>query len=1369
MSWGYVQYDYPNSILLHKFVIWLDKAANVYFAIKENDSDDWAYYACADTGRELATGKKLTLCGSESEAQSKYWTTASGTNIAILPLNKQTRYAKMFVQEGDSVTVREFHPSAYIVANEIVSGTLDINNLLSDAPLITVTKDDVIRLKIGNYNSTYYGIAGYDSDGNMIFEISDNANAMSGWLFDADKIYVADGIEIDGTNKRIRTTDYTTGTFGKGWNIDTDLAEFQNIIARGVFRTSVFEKNTINAINGVFLVSKSDVLDSDMTALDASTLTIQGNTTFAANEVLRIKDGTDDEWLLVTDAASAPTYTVTRDLEGSYTSNNNPAWAKGTAVISTGTTNDGFIVLDASSASGNTVWKSIGSPVIQIFRRTSTTYSGYTEIIRLGNLYGYATLDKSFSSNLYGINIGTSSSYLAYDTTSGLRVKGNITITEGSIDWDEITNTGDVMPAHVYCQTTAPSSGMKEGDLWIDTDDGNLLYRYTSGSWTEYQDDDIVTALGRNKTFIQSSIPTSENAGDIWIDSDDNNKMYRAASAGANEIKAGEWVFIYPSMLNTPSTAGLFLSSTNMGYWNGSAWKTYIDSSGNFLFGDYSGGNSGITWNQSAGTLYIRGAIILSSGSYVGSTLATTVESNSAAGILKAKTFYQSSIPTSLAVGDLWIDSDDDNKLYRAEMVGANEIKAGEWVLVRDTGITSALEDAAQAISDAASAQGTADGKVTTYYQTSIPTSEAEGDLWIDTDDGNKLYRAASAGANEITAGEWVEVQDDAIATAISNAATAQSTADSKIVTFFQDSVPTATDAGDLWVDTNDDNKLYRSTNAGDNEVKAGEWVSARDAGIADALGQLDDIASDAKITPVEKLTAKQLWDAIVTEGYPTTGTIPVQATALGVSDTDFDTAYAALNTYLNTTLAVFSDMTATTNITRSTWDTKWKNYYDQRTQLLNDLAAKAATLATWETGMSGFPEFLTTPAPADVGLYVGATYLGYYNAGTWTSYLDSSGNFYLKGSYGGLWWTASSDVLTIKGAVNGSAFTTAGAVLTTSCAAGATSISVSDTTDFASSGTNYAYFIDSSNDGDVFTYTGKSTSTGPGNLTGVPSSGDYRVLAHSVSSGNRPIIVPAAAGGMYISDAVNEMRYWGKVTVAGSTYAELATIGSPTYGSDTAIGKFGTTGTDKIAVVAISGTKEAVWAYSVSGYAVYGTSEDSIAVVGVSIDSYGVYGISTNSYGVSASGRVKGPLYLVPSVSASAPTVSANAGAFWVTSAGIPYFNFGADAWRPFSFMHMKMGTYSGNSGASQDINIGISLSTMSYVFIMVKNLGSGVDAVFYCGGTAISDYSFDINSTTAAGSDFITGLTTTGFTVAGDSQVNDAYTYQYIVFYEY
>lgn len=43
--------------------------------------------------------------------------------------------------------------------------------------------------------------------------------------------------------------------------------------------------------------------------------------------------------------------------------------------------------------------------------------------------------------------------------------------------------------------------------------------------------------------------------------------------------------------------------------------------------------------------------------------------------------FYQSGIPTSVNIGDYWIDSDDE-KLYRAECVGADQITVGEWVLI---------------------------------------------------------------------------------------------------------------------------------------------------------------------------------------------------------------------------------------------------------------------------------------------------------------------------------------------------------------------------------------------------------------------------------------------------------------------------------------------------------------------------------------------------------------------------------------------------------------------------------------------------------------------------------------------------------------
>ena len=252
-------------------------------------------------------------------------------------------------------------------------------------------------------------------------------------------------------------------------------------------------------------------------------------------------------------------------------------------------------------------------------------------------------------------------------------------------------------------------------------------------------------------------------------------------------------------------------------------------------------------------------------------------------------------------------------------------------------------EDNATDDTAAAAAQALAITKTKCFYQTSIPISISIGDLWIDSDNGNKLYRAASIGADAITAGEWVEVPDQ-----------------NKTTTFAQDAIPTSLAVGDLWVDTNDENKLYRAESIGADQIIAGEWVLLRDSSIAIAqaaaeaaqgaandaqgdattsLNELADIAADDKITPVEKLTAKQLWDAIVVEGAAGTGTIPVQATAYSVADTDFDTVYAALDAYLNTDPDIFDDLTTTTTIVRSEWDAVWKNYYDERTKLLQAIA----------------------------------------------------------------------------------------------------------------------------------------------------------------------------------------------------------------------------------------------------------------------------------------------------------------------------------------------------------------------------------------------------------------------------------------------
>ena len=61
---------------------------------------------------------------------------------------------------------------------------------------------------------------------------------------------------------------------------------------------------------------------------------------------------------------------------------------------------------------------------------------------------------------------------------------------------------------------------------------------------------------------------------------------------------------------------------------------------------------------------------------------------------LRITTFIQSAIPTSLAAGDLFIDT-DDGKMYRATGIGDTTIEAGKWIRV-DLGLYPALIDALQ-------------------------------------------------------------------------------------------------------------------------------------------------------------------------------------------------------------------------------------------------------------------------------------------------------------------------------------------------------------------------------------------------------------------------------------------------------------------------------------------------------------------------------------------------------------------------------------------------------------------------------------------------------------------------------------------------
>jgi hypothetical protein len=84
----------------------------------------------------------------------------------------------------------------------------------------------------------------------------------------------------------------------------------------------------------------------------------------------------------------------------------------------------------------------------------------------------------------------------------------------------------------------------------------------------------------------------------------------------------------------------------------------------------------------------------------------------------KIDSFFQPSPPSGASLGDLWFDTDDNNKIYR--------YNGSSWVVSQDTGIPLA-------IANAAGAQATADSKVRTFYTNTTPTATGLGDLWYNT------------------------------------------------------------------------------------------------------------------------------------------------------------------------------------------------------------------------------------------------------------------------------------------------------------------------------------------------------------------------------------------------------------------------------------------------------------------------------------------------------------------------------------------------------------------------------------------------------------------------------------------------------------
>lgn len=421
--------------------------------------------------------------------------------------------------------------------------------------------------------------------------------------------------------------------------------------------------------------------------------------------------------------------------------------------------------------------------------------------------------------------------------------------------------------ARVFAQAAAPTASAA-GDLWVETDNSNKLWRWSGSAWVSAQD------TAKNRTFYQTAAPTATATGDMWIDSDDNNRLYRWSGSA--------WVEVTDPRTAANSSAVSALDSrvtTAEGNITANAsaittLDTRLDAAENDIGGQASA-ISGLDTRVSNA----EGAITSQSTSLTALTASVSQRARvfaqadaptaSAAGDLwvetdngnklwrwsgsawtsaqdsnKNKTFFQASAPTAIAAGDLWIDSDDNNRVYRwngsswAEVTDTRTAANSSAISALDSRVTTAEGNiSAQASSiteldsrlDAAEGniggQATAINTLTTsvsqrarvFAQADPPAATAAGDLWIETDNGNKLWRWSGSA--------WTSAQDT-----------------NKNKTFFQTSAPTATAAGDLWFDSDDNNRSYRWNGS--------SWVETTDprtAANASAITALDSRLTTAE------------------------------------------------------------------------------------------------------------------------------------------------------------------------------------------------------------------------------------------------------------------------------------------------------------------------------------------------------------------------------------------------------------------------------------------------------------------------------------------------------------------------------------------
>lgn len=333
-------------------------------------------------------------------------------------------------------------------------------------------------------------------DGEQFNIIGVNNDTLQAGISATDGTIKAGGglIIIDRDGIYSNSYDATSGAAGFIINPDGSIVA-QNAKIRGTIETAVFETEKVSVQSGTQWVSEGSALAAALTDSDTTIIVNEG--VFRMNDFVRLKNGTNDEWLLVLDdgysSGGTVSYTVTRGLGGSSfafevgqavvrmgqvaAAASSPSTIGSSTAVTMGALDSldfggtsesltgGFLVLEGGRENG---------PYFGVTNRYGSTYNEITDVVRLGYLQGFIG-----QGDVYGIAIGDTNRNFIYNPTDGMIIK----TTSNNVYIDDDGFFTDI--ANLYKQSskpTAPETGYIS--LYFKTD-GKLYKQTEAGTETE--------------------------------------------------------------------------------------------------------------------------------------------------------------------------------------------------------------------------------------------------------------------------------------------------------------------------------------------------------------------------------------------------------------------------------------------------------------------------------------------------------------------------------------------------------------------------------------------------------------------------------------------------------------------------------------------------------------------------------------------------------------------------------------------------------------------------------------------------------------------------------------------------------------------